>query len=314
MTPDALLDDLLASQRLLVLTGAGISLASGIPTFRGSDPDAVWAHDVTEMGTFAFFRRSPVESWKWYRSRFGKLEGARPNAGHRALAELERWQLARSREFLLVTQNIDTLHRAAGSTQLVEVHGKADFVRCARPGCEHAEPRGLIARKEVDFGPFDAAPGLDTLPRCPACGFPVRAHVLWFDEYYGSHEDYQFDRVLEGIQRADLIVFVGTSFSVGVTAAALDSAARKRSRRRSCRPSWRGCWRGEGAVASPLAHAERCAPARSKPSHPLNAASRESAGSAPVRLPQVRSTRRIPPSRRASKRPASSPPTSSGHT
>jgi NAD-dependent deacetylase len=224
---DALFGDLAASRHLVVLTGAGMSLASGIPTFRGTDPDAVWAHDVMEMGTFGFFDANPVESWRWYRSRFAKLRGAQPNDGHRALVDLERWQRARGRNFLLVTQNIDALHRAAGSGNLVEVHGKCDFVRCSVRGCELGEPRGSIPAAEVDFTTFDADPSPTTLPRCPRCGAPVRAHVLWFDEFYDAHVDYQFRRAIRALEQADLVLFIGTSFSVGVTTAALDTPATK---------------------------------------------------------------------------------------
>jgi NAD-dependent deacetylase len=96
---------------VLVVTGAGVSLASGIPTFRGSDPGAVWANDVTEMGTRDFFERDPVASWRWYGSRFARAAGAKPNAAHHALVALERWQSARGK-FLLITQNVDGLHRA----------------------------------------------------------------------------------------------------------------------------------------------------------------------------------------------------------
>jgi NAD-dependent deacetylase len=222
-----LADALLAARSPVVLTGAGMSVASGIPTFRGTDPDAVWARDVMELGTFRFFRQDPVASWRWYRSRFAAIEGAEPNAGHHALAALERWQAARGRDWLLVTQNIDTLHARAGSQALVEVHGRADRVRCVSRACPNAGPNGSLARSDIDFATFDAAPSLATLPRCPACSSPVRAHVLWFDESYTDHADYQFQRVMSAFARADLLLFVGTSFSVGITAAALDAPAPK---------------------------------------------------------------------------------------
>jgi NAD-dependent deacetylase len=117
---------------LVVVTGAGISAASGIPTFRGTDPDAIWKRDITELGTLAFFHENPVASWQWYLSRFDKVLSAKPNLGHVSIARLERWQLARGGGFLLVTQNIDTLHEQAGSRRMVKVHGSADRVRCPR--------------------------------------------------------------------------------------------------------------------------------------------------------------------------------------
>lgn len=211
---------------LLVVTGAGISLASGIPTFRGTDPDAVWAKDVTELGTFRFFRQDPAASWSWYQRRFAAVEGAAPNAGHRALVELEAWQ-AEQGEFLLVTQNIDTLHGQAGSRALVEVHGRSDQVRCARSGCELGEPSGSIPRSEVDLAPFRADPSAEHVPRCPSCGDFLRQHVLWFDEAYQSHDSFQWRRVLEASSRADAVLLVGTSCSVGVTEMILDHALRR---------------------------------------------------------------------------------------
>jgi NAD-dependent deacetylase len=209
---------------LLVLTGAGISLASGIPTFRGTDPDAVWHRDVTELGTFAYFARDPVGSWRWYLSRFRLVFDAKPNPAHHAVAALERWHLARGGRFLLVTQNIDTLHEQAGSREMVKVHGSADLLRCPQEGCGNGAPRGRIPAASVDFTRFRADPRLEHLPRCPDCGAVLRAHVLWFDETYDSHADYEFDRVLRAARTADLVVCVGTSFAVGVTDAVLRAA------------------------------------------------------------------------------------------
>jgi len=209
---------------VLVVTGAGISLASGIPTFRGTDPGAVWKRDVTELGTVRYFNEEPEGSWSWYLSRFEKVLGARPNAGHAALVELERWCAARKTPYLLVTQNIDGLHREAGATQLVEVHGSARRVRCATYGCRYGAPRGSLAREAVDIGPFKAKPSRETVPRCPACGDFLRQHVLWFDELYNGHQDYQWQRVLSACEEAALVLFVGTSFSVGVTDQVFSSA------------------------------------------------------------------------------------------
>ncbi len=223
----ALAEDLLAMEEtdaLLVVTGAGVSLASGIPTFRGSDPDAVWAKDTTTRGTYRFFAIDPVSSWLWYLSRFESLAGAKPNPAHHALVDLERWQIERGGDVLLVTQNIDGLHRAAGSERLVEVHGRADRVRCDRIGCENAAPRGSLSRAEVDIASFLAAPSRATVPRCPSCGALLRPHVLWFDETYTEHVDYGFGRAMYAASRASVIVFAGTSFAVGITALVLEQA------------------------------------------------------------------------------------------
>ena len=209
---------------LLVVTGAGISLASGIPTFRGTDRDAIWKKDVTELGTFAFFEADPVGSWRWYLSRFSCVFGARPNPAHVALVGIERWHGTGGGTFLLATQNVDTLHEQAGSKQMVKVHGSADRVRCTDPACANAAPRGSLPRPDEAIARFLADPRRETVPRCPACGSLLRQHVLWFDESYGEHVDYQFRRVLHTAGAADRVLFVGTSFSVGVTDAVLGGA------------------------------------------------------------------------------------------
>ena len=209
---------------LLVVTGAGISLASGIPTFRGSDPDAVWKRDITELGTMRFFNEDPAGSWSWYLSRFSKVLGAKPNPAHHALVALERWQEGRGREFLLITQNIDTLHGEAGSKAMVEVHGRADRVRCSSEGCRLGAPSGSIPRAEVDVSKFLANPVRETVPACPACGELLRQHVLWFDEFYNGHDDYQWARVQKSVPAAALVLFVGTSLAVGVTDLVMTSA------------------------------------------------------------------------------------------
>lgn len=235
---------------LLVVTGAGVSLASGIATFRGTDPDAVWKHDVLTMGTNAFFEDDPVDSWRWYLSRFASVLGAKPNPAHHALAALERWRLARGGEFLLVTQNVDTLHEQAGSRALVKVHGSADRVRCSRSGCPNAAPRGSLPRPDDAIARFRADPRPQTLPCCPACGWILRQHVLWFDERYDSHADYEIERVVAMLARARGILFVGTSFSVGITDIVLGAARAARANVLSIDPGDHPAPRGVERLAS----------------------------------------------------------------
>ena len=202
---------------LVVVTGAGVSHASGIPTFRGTDPGAVWKRDVTELGTNRYFQEDPAGSWSWYTSRFDIVLDKRPNPAHHALVAIERWHVARGGRFLLVTQNVDPLHERAGSERLVKVHGSADRVRCSRHRCVHAAPHGSLPRTDVDMVPFKAKAVAANVPRCPSCGSLLRQHVLWFDEFYDEHRDYQWDRVVDAAQTMDTCLFVGTSFSVGVT-------------------------------------------------------------------------------------------------
>lgn len=204
---------------VLVVTGAGVSAASGLPLFRGTDPDAIWNRNITEIGTSWYFERHPVEWWRWYLERFSGLGEALPNPAHRALAALERWQLGRGGDFLLVTQNIDTLHEEAGSRRLIKVHGTRTRLRCSRRGCPLGAPSGSLPLEEAeaDLAGFLADPRRETLPRCPRCGALLRPHVLLFDELYDEHVDYGFGEVRRGAGRMAFTLFVGTSFAVGVT-------------------------------------------------------------------------------------------------
>ncbi len=215
----------------LFVTGAGVSLASGIDTFRGSDPGAVWKHDIMEKATLNHFRRDPADAWAWYLGRFERVAAAEPNRAHRALVALERQLEARGAQSLLVTQNIDGLHHRAGSRALVEIHGKARRVRCSAPRC----PEGAFGTLDFEASAFEAfreAPAPERLPRCRHCGDGLlRPHVLWFDEHYQSHPDYGFERVLSFLPMADLVLFVGTSFSVGITDWIVEDS---RAARRAC--------------------------------------------------------------------------------
>ena len=202
---------------ILTVTGAGVSAASGLPLFRGTDPDAVWNRDITEIATFRYFERHPVEWWRWYLERFSGLRAARPNPAHHALAALERWQVGRGGDFLLVTQNIDTLHEEAGSRRLIKVHGTCTRLRCTRHGCPLGAPSGSLPEEEAHFAAFQRDPRQENLPRCPRCGALLRPHGLLFDELYDGHMDYGFGEVRRGAERMALALFVGTSFAVGVT-------------------------------------------------------------------------------------------------
>jgi NAD-dependent deacetylase len=168
----ALLAD--ASQ-VVVLTGAGVSAESGVPTFRG--PEGLWkSHRPEELATPAAFNRDPRLVWEWYAWRREKVGACRPNAGHRALARLA---LARP-GVTLVTQNVDGLHtlvaqeeaRAAnpGPALPLELHGSLFRVRCT--ACRFARD---------DRSPVDAS-SRATLPRCPDCGALLRPAVVWFGE------------------------------------------------------------------------------------------------------------------------------------
>jgi NAD-dependent deacetylase len=162
MFPAELLDTLRVATRITVLTGAGISAESGIPTFREAQT-GLWAqYDPTELATPDAFRRNPKLVWDWYAWRRTLVGQAAPNPGHYALAEMEK----RVPGFSLITQNVDSLHQRAGSTNVIELHGNISRVKCAR--------EGTIVTQWEDKG--------ETPPHCPQCGGYLRPDVVWFNE------------------------------------------------------------------------------------------------------------------------------------
>ncbi len=193
--------------RVVVLTGAGMSAESGIPTFRGSD--GYWVvgsrnYMPQEMATLEMFESAPAEVWHWYLFRFGICREARPNPGHDALVRLER---ALGERFTLVTQNIDGLHRRAGSERVYCIHGDAAYVRCAAEcGVGVLEQPPFPPRQREDVFSADDLARL----RCPRCGSWLRPHVLWFDEFY-DEPNYHMDSALRAASSADLLLVVGTS-------------------------------------------------------------------------------------------------------
>ena len=191
---------------IIFLTGAGISAESGIPTFRGAE--GYWVvgsrnYMPQEMATREMFDRAPEEVWRWYLHRFGIVRGAEPNGGHRALVTLEQ---ALGDRFTLVTQNIDGLHRRAGSRRVLAIHGDAAWVRCA-----DACGAGLLDLPDLGVRGNDALTAAERRKlACPRCGGWLRPHVLWFDEYY-DEENYRMDSALRAAGEADLLLVVGTS-------------------------------------------------------------------------------------------------------
>lgn len=212
------------SKGILVLTGAGVSVASGIAPFRGTDPEAVWNKDVTEKGTYAYFRSDVLGSWSWYLDRFSTLFGKQPNLAHHALVDMEEWCAKHHLNFTLLTQNIDGLHRDAGSQALFEVHGTVRRLRCGTTGCRYGEPHGSIPFPTNLIAQFREHPKTESIPQCVECGDFLRPHVLWFDEYYTAHSDYRYHELPEQLSLVDMILCIGTSFSVGITSSILEFA------------------------------------------------------------------------------------------
>ncbi|MBD9480517.1 NAD-dependent deacylase [Pseudoxanthomonas sp. PXM02] len=194
--------------RLCVLTGAGMSAESGIPTFRGTH-DSLWSRfDPMRLATAEAWREDPALVWGWYRWRMQLVRDAQPNAGHRALANL-----ARRVTLSLVTQNVDDLHERGGSTVDAHVHGSLFALRCF--ACGHT----------CDGALDDYADGLQRVEpmRCTACGDRIRPGVVWFGE---PLPDDAWDAATEAATRCTLMLVVGTSGLV-YPAAGLPALARR---------------------------------------------------------------------------------------
>jgi NAD-dependent deacetylase len=180
-------DWLRSATSVAVLTGAGISAESGIPTFRG--PGGVWkTYRAEELATPEGFARDPKLVWEWYDWRRSVIAEAQPNAGHRALAEIER----RVPRFTLITQNVDGLHDRAGSANVLKVHGDIWTVRCTSCG-----------RERRDLGP-----SLERIPPYCSCGGMERPGVVWFGE---SLPEAVWEEAVRATREADLFFVIGTS-------------------------------------------------------------------------------------------------------
>lgn len=192
------------ARSVVVLTGAGVSAESGVPTFRG--PGGLWrSHRPEDLATPEAFARDPRLVWDWYAERREAVAACRPNRAHEALAALER----RVADFVLATQNVDGLHAAAGSRLLFELHGSLWRTLCTGCGTRRDDRR---------------VPLLERTPRCTeaSCGALLRPDVVWFGEPLPEEA---VTAVLAAARRADVVLVVGTS-SIVYPAAALPQIAR----------------------------------------------------------------------------------------
>lgn len=200
---NALTSVLRGARRVTVLTGSGVSSESGVPTFRDAQT-GLWArYEPQELATPEAFGRDPRLVWEWYQWRRDLVRQAEPNPGHRALVELER----RVPTFSLATQNVDGLHRRAGSENVLELHGNIMRSKCSVEGVE-AEPR--TGDESVP-------------PPCPGCGAFLRPDVVWFGE--ALPEDV-FAAASEAARNCDVFLSVGTSSLVYPAASLPSEAAR----------------------------------------------------------------------------------------
>lgn len=178
------------SKNIVVLTGAGVSVDSGIPDFQSIDSS--WNHEISrhEAISVPFFHRNPERFWKLYRQLFESKRKATPNPFHAYLASLEK-----SHHVTVVTQNVDGLHTVAGSSNVLEMHGSVDRVVCARTSCSARFPAAQFA--------------YTSLPKCPNCFKVLKPDVCLFGEQI-SH----FETAGEAIIQSDLLIVAGTSLDV----------------------------------------------------------------------------------------------------
>lgn len=198
------------SQSITVLTGAGISAESGIPTFRG--PEGYWTvgskvYQPQEIATLEMFLKQPKDVWNWFLYRRSTCNEASPNPGHLALVEMEK--ILQNR-FTLITQNVDGLHLRAGNSlpRTYQIHGNIDYMRCS----QECSNEVYFIPKEVFLTSRDQTVSDEhwKLLRCPACGDLTRPHVLWWDECY-NEEHYSFDSSIHKGLTTDILLIIGTS-------------------------------------------------------------------------------------------------------
>lgn len=201
MIPAEVIQRIVAARSVTVLTGAGVSAESGVPTFRDAQT-GLWAkYRPEDLATPRAFRRNPRLVWEWYEWRRKLVGDAKPNPAHFALAEMER----RLPEFHLVTQNVDGLHQRGGSQEVIELHGNITRTKCF--------DEGTIVSKWAETD--------DVPPKCPDCGGLLRPDVVWFEE---ALPDDEMELASRASKDCDVFLCIGTS-TVVYPAAALPFVA-----------------------------------------------------------------------------------------
>ncbi len=182
----------------MVLTGAGISAESGVPTFREAQ-EGLWAkYSPEELASPKAFQQHPEIVLRWYQWRISLISQARPNPAHQALVQLEDLCIREGKRFLLITQNVDNLHQAAGSQQIVELHGNIFRTRCHHCG----------TRQERNLAAVDLEEGI---PHCQQCQGLLRPDVVWFGETLPAAA---LNTAWEQSANSDFYLVVGTSAAV----------------------------------------------------------------------------------------------------
>lgn len=202
--PEALIASLTHARHVAVITGAGVSAESGVPTFRDAQT-GLWAkYEPTELATPQAFGANPQLVWDWYQWRREKVLSVAPNPGHQALVQLA----SRVPRFTLITQNVDGLHQRAGSQDVIELHGNIMRAKCFdHHHLAHSYPENSPERP----------------PRCTQCGGLMRPDVVWFNE---SLPPQALQAAAEAVEECDVFFSVGTSSVVHPAAALAFSAVR----------------------------------------------------------------------------------------
>ncbi|MEE9240279.1 MAG: NAD-dependent deacylase [bacterium] len=182
-----------SARSVAMLTGAGVSAESGVPTFRGAG--GLWrTYQATSLATPEAFARDPKLVWEFYNHRREVLAPLEPNPGHYAIAAIE----AKVPEFTLITQNIDNLHRIAGTKSLIELHGNIWRLRCTNAACDHSF--NTQENRQVPITPLP--------PRCGECGSLLRPHIVWFGEMIDPDA---IRSAVKAVQGCDFFIVAGTS-------------------------------------------------------------------------------------------------------
>ena len=179
----------MAQQRVVVLTGAGISAESGIRTYR--DGDGLWEeHRLEDVATPQAWIADPVLVWRFYQDRRRQLLEVEPNAAHRALATFE----TQTKHFTLITQNVDDLHERSGSSNVIHMHGRLETLRCEQSG------RNEVRMEEADLG--------DDFLQCRCCGTAqrLRPDIVWFGE-----TPMQMNVIYSAVEASDVFIVIGSS-------------------------------------------------------------------------------------------------------
>lgn len=200
----------LGSKKVILMTGAGMSAASGIPTFRGEE--GYWTvgskvYQPTQLATHEAFSKIPLDVWSWYLYRRTICNRAKPNLGHALISQLEK---TLGERFLLVTQNVDGLHVRAGNSadRCFEVHGSINRMRCSKDCCTE------VFQIPESVGDIEKGAALSAqqqeLLTCPRCRALARPHILWFDECY-NEEHYRFESSRAAVRGSGALITIGSS-------------------------------------------------------------------------------------------------------